>query len=512
VLAGRLSEDPEVSVLLLEAGPADRRREVRVPAAFSRLFGSEVDWAFQTIPQRALHGRSLYWPRGKMLGGTSSMNAQIWARGHPLDYDGWAELGADGWSYREVLPYFLQAEDAERDGGGEVGRGGAIHLAELRDPNPLTDAFVRACQEIGIPRSPNVHVGGQEGVDTVQVTQRRGARCSAADAYLRPALQRPNLMVETGALVSGVVFEGKRAVGVRYRRGGSERFAEARREVLLAGGAIGSPQLLLLSGVGPAARLRELGIPVMADLPGVGENLRDHLVAGIVVAVRDPVSLVGAESLRELAKYFLRRRGMLASNVAEAIAFLRSGPEALAPDLELIFAPVPFLDHGRTRPPRHGLTVGAILLQPRSAGRITLASPDPAAPPAIDPAYLSEPADLPLLCEGLRRCLEVLRAGAWDGQVTDPIRPERWPETAADREEAVRRFAESLYHPVGTCRMGSDPGAVVDPELRVRGLERLRVVDASVMPAIPRGHTHAPTVMIAEKAGQAIGTGGATPG
>jgi len=493
VLAGRLTEDPTCRVLLLEAGTADRGLAVRIPAAFPKLFRTARDWNYRTAPEPALGGRALYWPRGKMLGGSSSMNAQMYVRGHRADYDRWKDLGNTGWGFDGVLPFFARAE-------------GALTIGDLRDPNPTTRAFVRAAMETGIPPLEDAKGAEPEGVTVARVTQRRGRRWSAADAYLRPALRRPNLTVRAGAHVTRVLVEGRRAAGVEYRRAGERAVAHAEREVILAGGAVNSPQLLMLSGIGPGDALRALGIEVCRHLPGVGANLQDHLAIAVIVRCPEPVSLVAAESLANLARYLVFRRGMLTSNVGEAYALVRTRPDVAAPDLELIFAPVPFMEHGLVKPPGHGLTIGLVLLQPRSRGVVELESPDPLAPPRIRPGYLSDPdgEDLGTLVEGLRLARRVFRAPALARYVGAELEP--GSEVATDLALAafVRQKAETLYHPVGTCRMGIDDLAVVDPELRVQGVDGLRVVDASVMPVIIRGHTHAPTVMIAEKAAALI--------
>ncbi len=504
VLAARLSEDPTVKVLLLEAGPTDRKQEVTIPAAFSKLFKTERDWDYVTVPQENLNGRRLYWPRGKMLGGSSSINAMMWVRGIPADYDAWAEAGCDGWSYDDVLPFFRKIEDAERDGGEHTGRGGPLPVCEQRDPNPATLHFVEACVNAGFRRNANPNAGDNEGVSLAQVTQRRGARASTAWAYLRPAMKRPNLTVETQALATRVVVERGRATGVTYLRGGEIRTVRAEREVVLAGGAVNSPQLLLLSGIGPADELRAVGVEPVVDLPGVGRNLSDHLAAGVVVSTSRTDTLVSAESLRHLLAYLFFRRGPLTSNVGEAHAFFRSDESLPACDLEFVFAPVPFLDHGQTDPPGHGLTIGVILLQPKSRGRITLASADPTVPPLIDPNYLAEPEDLQALVVGVRRAVEVFGTEPLASEVGEPLRPESFPTDDAGWAQAIRAYAETLYHPVGTAKMGTDDDAVVDPELKVRGVEGLRVADASVMPTLNRGHTNAPAIMIGERAAAMI--------
>ncbi len=505
-LAARLTEDPATTVLLLEAGPRDRHPMVSVPAGFSRLFKTELDWNYATAPQAGMGGRALYWPRGRTLGGSSSINAQMWVRGNRRDYDGWAELGNAGWGFEDVLPLFLRIEDSERGAPPLRGKGGPVHVAELREPNPATHAFVEAAREVGIPRSPDVNGPEQDGVDYVQVTQRRGRRWSASRAYLRPALGRPNLTVRTGARATRVVLEQGRAVGLELLLQGRREIARARAEVILAGGSVNSPQLLLLSGVGPADALRALGIRVAVDLPGVGRNLQDHLVAGMVVGCPRPCTLAGAQSVPNLLRYLLLRRGPLTSNVAEALAFVRLEAGAPAPDLELLFAPAPFVDHGLSAPPGHGLSIGAVLQQPRSQGAVTLRSADPLEAPRIDPAYLSDPGgrDLRLLVEGLKLAREVLRARALAPFVGTPMLPRELALGEAELAAHVRDRGETLYHPVGTCKMGVDALAVVDPELRVRGVEGLRVVDASVLPRIIRGHTQAPAFLVAERAAELL--------
>jgi choline dehydrogenase len=509
VLAARLTEDPRVRVLVIEAGGRDSRIAVRIPAAFSRLFKTTCDWNYTTVPQPQLGGRSLYWPRGRMLGGTSSMNAQMHVRGNRADYDGWAALGNRGWSYDDVLPYFRRSEHNERGPSRFRGTGGPLTISDLRDPNPATTAFVEAAVEAGLERSTDVNGERQDGVDYTQVTQRRGRRASTASSYLRPARRRPNLTVVTGAHATRIHFERRRATGVEYLRRGAVATARAGREVILAGGAINTPQLLMLSGVGPAGHLAMLGIKVAHDLPGVGRHLQDHLVCGVVVKARIATTLSAAESIPNLLRFLVMRRGMLTSNVAEACGFFRIPEDAPAPNLELLFAPVPFIDHGLTRPTEHGLSVGVVLLQPRSAGSISLRSANPLEAPLIDPKYLSDPGgeDMRLLIEGMKMALRVVRSPALAAHAGDAMIPAHEPRTDADLEALIRERAETLYHPVGTCRMGVDDNAVVDPELRVRGLEALRVIDASVMPSIIRGHTNSPTIMIAERAADLIRRG-----
>jgi choline dehydrogenase len=501
VLAARLSENPNHQVLLLEAGAKDKKLEIKIPAAFNKLFKSSYDWAYETEPEANLDGRTMYWPRGKTLGGSSSLNAMMYVRGNALDYDHWAELGNKGWSYGDVLPYFEQSERSERGTAPRRGTNGPLNIADLRDPNPTTVAFLDAAPQAGVPRSKDINGPHQEGVDFTQVTQKRGRRWSAADAYLKPARKRGNLTVVTGAQTLRILLDGARAVGVEYIVDGKTQRATA-GDVIVSGGAINSPQLLMLSGIGPADHLAALGIPVVADLPGVGKNLQDHLAIMDVVHSKEPVTLASAESLANLARFLTRGRGMLTSNVAEACGFVRTRPELDAPDLELIFAPVPFMDHGFAPPQGHGITIGSVGVAPRSKGELTLRSADPTAAPRIEANYLSDPEgeDLRVLVEGSKIARRIFDAPAFARYAGEPLLPTSRPTSDEEIVEHIRRNAQTLYHPVGTCKMGIDGLAVVDPELRVHGVENLRVVDASVMPVIPRGHTHASTVMIAEKA------------
>jgi len=512
VVASRLSEDASVRVLLLEAGGPDTRREIRIPAAFSKLFRSEYDWAYFTEPQPHLNNRRLYWPRGKVLGGSSSINAMIYIRGHASDYDGWAALGNPGWSFADVLPSFKKAEDNQRGASEYHGAGGPLAVSDLRSPNVLSRAFVEAGVELGFARNPDFNGAGQEGFGFYQVTQKRGARHSAADAYLKPALARPNLTVRTGAHATQVLFEGTRAVGVAYLRDGHAEEARAGREVILCGGTVNSPQLLLLSGVGPAGQLRSLGIPVVADLRGVGENLQDHLEIVVGHQCTQPVSLDRAETLGNLLQYVLFRRGPLTSNVAESGGFVKTRPDQVgifvpdlpAPDLQYMFGPVYYLDHGFTRPQGYGFGLVAVLLRPQSRGRITLRSTDPLAHPAIHANYLSSDADLAVLVAGVKLGRRLFAAKPFDPYRGPEARPGAQVQTDAEIADHIRRHAETIYHPVGTCKMGADSLAVVDAQLRVHGIDGLRVVDASVMPVLIGGNTNAATLMVAEKAATLI--------
>ncbi|WP_454119513.1 GMC family oxidoreductase [Microbacterium lacticum] len=522
-LAARLSEDPVVSVLLLEAGPVDRALELHVPAAFSKLFRGRYDWNYDTVPQPHLEGRTVYWPRGKTLGGSSSLNAMMWVRGFAADYDEWATVAGEAWSWKALAPYFLRVEDTEHAADPSLGRGGPQSVERQRDPRPHTTAFLDAARELGHPVTEANLPAGQ-GFSQTMVSQHRGARASTADAYLRPARRRKNLRVVTGAQVRRVTFdestggaggeEGPRATGVYVDIAGITRHARARREVILSGGAINTPQLLMLSGIGPADHLASHGIDLVVDAPEVGENLQDHLVAGLAPAASGG-TLYGAEKPAQLAAYLSRRRGMLTSNVAEAYGFVRTevadetgAPNGL-PDIEIIFAAAPYVGEGLVPLPAEGLTVGAILLQPRSRGTIRLASADPADAAVIDPAYLTDPEriDAATMLAGLAECERLIATAALGAVTTGGwVQPEGGETmTPAERAEAsLRRYSHTLYHPVGTARMGLDEASVVDPELRVRGVTGLRVADASVMPTVIRGHTNAPAIVIGERAADVI--------
>ena len=490
VLANRLSADPGCRVLLLEAGPADRHPAVHVPAAFSTLFRSRYDWAYDTVPAAELAGRRIFWPRGRTLGGSSSLNAMMWVRGFAADYDGWAAVAGPDWSWNALTLHFDRVERM-------------LHIETQRSPNPHTADFLTAARQAGFTVEP-ANRPEPDGFSQTMVTQRRGARFSTTDAYLRPVRRRPNLTVRTGVQVRQVHFHGRHATSVECSTpDGRIRTASARREIVLCGGAVNTPQLLLLSGIGDPDRLAGHGIPLVAANPEVGRNLQDHLVAGLIVRVAGG-TLADAQRPAEVARYLLRRTGMLTSNVAEAYGFVRSTPDLALPDVEVVFAPVAYVAQGLEPPPAHGLTVGAILLQPRSTGTVRLASTDPLAAPIIDPAYLSDPADRVTMLRGLAICERILRGPA--------LRHQGFlvPDDADDLDEATRDgialegYAHTLYHPVGTARMGSDDDSVVDPQLRVRGVTGLRVADASVMPRIIRGHTHAPAVVIGEKAAELI--------
>ena len=514
VLAARLSEDPAVSVCLLEAGPPDTSVLIQCPAGLALLAqNGQANWAFQTVPQPGLGGRRGYQPRGKVLGGSSSINAMIYIRGQREDYDGWAAEGNPGWSYDDVLPHFLAAEHNERGADAWHGAGGPLNVMDLRSPNRFGPVFVQAGQQAGLPLNPDFNGPRQEGVGMYQVTHRNGERCSAAKAYLGPARSRPNLQVVTGAQATRILMQGRRAVGVELQQGGARRELLARREVLLSAGALQSPQILMLSGIGPGAHLQQLGIPVVHDAPGVGRHLHDHVdVVQIVDAphLKDlfGLSLTGAwRALQGIFEWRAHRSGMLTTNFAEAGAFLRSSPDVATPDLQLHFVIGKLVDHGRKTVFGHGYSCHVCLLRPKSRGSLTLASADPLAAPLIDPAFLAEPDDLARLVTGFRKMRDILSQPALAGYAGRELQSSAQATTDAQIEAFIRGHADTIYHPVGTCRMGPGPMDVVDAHLRVKGVEGLRVVDASIMPSIVSGNTNAPTIMIGEKAAAMIRSG-----
>lgn len=499
VLARRLSEDESVSVLLIEAGGPDSDRTFRIPLATPKLFRSAHDWIYQTEAQVHLDERQIYWPRGKVLGGSSSLNLMVYIRGHASDYDGWCESGNPGWSYADVLPYFKKAERQQHGASRYHGDDGPLCVADPRSPNLLSRAFVEAGKQIGLVPNGDFNGETMEGIGIAQVTQKRGIRNSSADAYLRPALKRPNLTVLTHALVEQIVCENRRAVGVRYQQEGQTVQVRARREVLLCAGAVNSPQLLLLSGIGAGPQLRALDIEVVADLPGVGENLQDHLLVPVSYACLQPVSLAAASRKSNMLKFFLLRRGPLTSNIGEAGAFCKTRTELLAPDLEIAFTPAAFRNPGV-----HGFTLGSVVLAPKSRGRLFLQNNDPKTPPFIQPEYLTEAEDLDVLVAGVKLARRLARTPAFDVYRGDEVAPGPLVQTNQEIAAFVRRTATTVYHPAGTCKMGNDNMAVVDSALRIHGIEGLRVVDASIMPTLVRGHTNAAVIMLAEKAADLI--------
>jgi choline dehydrogenase-like flavoprotein len=498
VLAARLSEDPDVSVAVLEAGGPDSAPEIKMPAAFPAVFKSALDWDLFGEPEPGLGGRRLYMPRGRVVGGSSSINAMIYVRGNRADYDGWAAGGCDGWSYDDVLPYFRRAEDNERGEDAFHGVGGPVSVSDSRSMHPLVDTMIEASKSAGHEHNPDFNGARQEGVGRFQLTQRDGLRWSAADAYLHPASSRPNVDVVTGAFAQRIVFEGDRAVGVEIERGGEVGVVRAAREVILSAGTFQSPVLLMLSGIGPAGDLAMLGIEAREDLP-VGEGLQDHCMAQVNY-LTDETSLFMAVAEPENFELFESEgRGPLTSNIPEAGAFFRTRPGLDAPDIEFHYAPSMFYDEGLTAPHDHGYCFGPVVIKPTSRGKVSLRAPLASSKPCVVNNFLTTEEDRASMIAGVRIALSIA--------AQDELRAvERAPFSvpASDSDEDIMAFvvraAQTVYHPTSTCAMG----AVVDSELQVYGVEGLRVVDASVMPTITRGNTNAPTMMIAEKAADLI--------
>ncbi|NBD96308.1 MAG: choline dehydrogenase [Gammaproteobacteria bacterium] len=514
VMANRLSADPSIDVLLLEAGPRDWNPFIHMPAGLSKLVNfKSLNWNYNTEPEPALNNRRLYWPRGRVLGGSSSINAMCYSRGHRSDYDDWEALGNPGWGWQDVLPYFRRAENQARGESELHGVGGPLSVEDLSFTNPLSEVYIQAAEQAGFARNRDFNGPAQRGVGLYQVTQTNGRRCSAAVAYLRPIRSRPNLNVVTGAMALGLEFSSSDCVsGVRYRSRGVTRSAVARREVVLAGGAINSPQMLMLSGIGPAPMLENAGIRVRHELPAVGRNLQDHLDVCTLTRCSQPVTYDQLSELRVGLRYFLHHEGEGTSNIAEAGGFLVSGRNRNdRPDIQMHFVPALLDDHGRNRLPGDGYTLHACPLRPRSRGHLALRSPDPREPIAIHANYLSDPIDLEMMLDCVRLSREILEQPAFKPFRAHEIFPGNDVTSRDGLIDFIRTKAETIYHPVGTCRMGSDPHAVVDPELRVNGIEGLRVVDASVMPTLVGGNTNAPTIMIAEKiADRMLGKAGLT--
>jgi choline dehydrogenase len=512
VLASRLTENPETQVLVLEAGPPDDADEIHIPAAISTLFKSTYDWDYSTVPQSRAADRAIYWPRGRVLGGSSSINAMIYIRGSRYDFDTWRdEYGCAGWGYTDLLPYFLRAENNSRGESAYHGASGPLSVQDLRYKSSLTGAWLAAARSSGLAANDDFNGPHQDGVGYYQVTQRGGRRWSAADAYLHPATGRPNLTVLTDALATGIEIEGGRAVGVRYLQRGVEEFAAAEAEVIVAGGSVGSPQLLMLSGVGPADHLRDHDIPVMADSPGVGSNLSDHPIVTAMWSTPKSRGLWEKNGPKNLTRWQLTHSGPLATNVAEAGGFSRTDPALPAPDIQWHVLPVPYQNFGLTDPAIRALSVLITLVSVGSRGKIRLRSNDPRHKPAIDPAYLSDMSDLDPLLRAIALAREIATARPMSKICESELAPGFDLNTEGELLDWIRGDLTTIYHPVGTCAMGGDSKlaaskltSVVDTELRVRGVERLRVVDASVMPTVPRGNTNAPTIAIAERAADLI--------
>jgi choline dehydrogenase-like flavoprotein len=505
VLAARLSEDPDVNVLLLEAGPPDTKENVHVPLGYLQLAATDVDWDYHSAPERECHGRRIPLPRGKVLGGSSSINAMVYIRGNRRDYDDW---GVAGWSSADLLPYFLKAEDNERGASRWHGTGGPLPVSEGRSGNRMSQAFVDAGAEAGLQRNEDFNGDEQDGVGMYQVTQRDGQRASAAVSYLHPAMERPNLTVLPYMQVEQVSFEGTRAVGVRATQLGQPQEFTAGREVILCGGSYNSPQLLMLSGIGDAEHLTMREIEVLLDQPAVGANLSDHAATQLVWTTEQPHSLLLALEPAALEEYEATQTGPFTSNLAEAGGFARVGSGAPAPDTQFHFAPVHIVDEGMSDPEAHGVWVSPCLLTPHSRGSVRLASNDPSAKPIIRNEFYSAGDDMERMIAGLRLTLDICGQAALRPYCAEPFNTPDGDSDEAMREH-VARTTFAVYHPVGTCRMGEDADAVVDAELRVNGVEGLRVVDASIMPLVPRGNTNAPTIAIAERAADLIRRGGA---
>lgn len=507
VLANRLSEDPAVRVLLLEAGGDDDADEVRIPAAFSSLFKTKRDWNYETTLQKQL-GRTTYWPRGKMLGGSSSMNAMIYIRGNRADYDGWRDnFSAQGWGYDDVLPYFKRAEGNARFADAYHGTDGPLNVEDRRYTHALTRAWVDAAVASGMKHNDDFNGQSQEGAGLYQVTCKGGRRWSTAAAYLHPVAERGNLWIRTGAQATQIVLDGNRAVGVTYRMGDTERTAYVDREVLLAGGAVNSPQLLMLSGIGPPTHLRRHGIKVAVSLPGVGQNLHDHPATPLIWTTKGTSDVADFATPRGLLRWQITKRGPLTSNIGEGGGFMSTVDGLAAPNMQFHVAPTVFYDNGLREPNVQGFTSATTLVDVASRGTLKLRSANPLWKPEIDPGYFTKPEDLQAVVAGLRTLIEISRQGPLARYLDKPYLPSGVElEGISDEEltQHVQNWTQTLYHPVGTCAMGTGKRAVVDAELRVHGVDGLRVVDASVMPAIVRGNTNAPTVMIAEKAADLI--------
>lgn len=510
VLANRLTQDQSVTVLLIEAGGEPDADEISIPAAFSTLFHTKWDWDYQTTGQKQLDARPTFWPRMKALGGCSSMNAMIYIRGNRVDYDGWRDAyGATGWGYDDVLPYFKRAEHNGRLGDPFHGQDGPLYVEDHRWNHELNHAWIASAVASGMSANDDFNGAAQEGAGFFQVTCHNGRRWSTERAYLAPIRDRSNLTVSTGALVHRINLEGDRAVGVTFEHQGGQRTVTANAEVLLSAGAIGSPQLLMLSGIGPGTHLRETGVQVLHDLSGVGGNLHDHPVVPLIWETKGTTDIMEFNNLAGMLKAKTFGRGALTSNVAQAGAFLHSRDGLPAPDLQVHFTPTGFWDNAAHESATRKVTVGATLVNVASRGAIRLRSTDPSWHPSIDPAYYDDQRDLDAMVSGCEQLLQVAAHGPLAEFLDKPFMPGSDSPTTEQLEAHIRKETQTLYHPVGTCAMGDHADSVVDAELRVHGISGLRVIDASVMPEVVRGNTNAPTIMIAERAADLIL--GATP-
>jgi choline dehydrogenase len=495
VLANRLSEDSSARVLLLEAGPADGPEAIQVPAMFGTLFGSQVDWDYRLEPQQNYAGSTVY-PRGKTLGGSSAINLMVYIRGDRADFDGWSQRGCAGWDYDSILPYFKKAECNSRLEEPLHGKTGPLHVEDRMFTHELSQRWVEAAAEWGLPHNDDFNGDSQIGAGAYQVTCHNGCRWSTADAYLKPIADRPNLTVAVNSQVTRILFNGTSATGVGYVSDVAEATVSAEAEVILAAGAINSAQILLLSGVGPASHLRSHNIPVKLDLPGVGANLQDHTMTPLIWTTRDSTDLLQLASPENMTVWQEERGGPFTSNGSEIGGFVSVNGDA--PDIQLMGGPTAFADHGRFSPPPPNFTILVAPTHPKSRGRVSLRSSDPLAAPRIDAGYLTAPADLEWVKQGLRAALEITTQRPFRSNVRALKLPEATPDDAALTEH-VRRWSQTEYHAVGTCAMGVDDDSVVDPELKVRDIDNLRVIDASVMPAIISGNTNAAAIMIGEK-------------
>ncbi|MCP4185077.1 MAG: glucose-methanol-choline oxidoreductase [Hyphomicrobiales bacterium] len=516
-MAARLSEDPDAKVCLLEAGGGGNSILVRAPAGVVAMLPGRPkinNWAFETVPQPGLNGRRGYQPRGKALGGSSAINAMLYIRGHKTDYDGWADLGCDGWSWEEVLPYFQKSENNERGADDIHGASGPLQISNQKSPRPITEAFIDAAKQLQHRHREDFNNGENEGVGLYQVTQfhdkaKNGERCSAAAGYLFPVMDRANLTVVTGAHATRILFDGKRATGVAFRQGKQDKKVMAGKEVILCGGAFNSPQLLQLSGVGRPDDIRHHGIEMVHELPGVGQNLQDHIDFILAYKSKDTDNFgIGAAGTVGLIKHIAKWRkdgaSMIASPFAEGAGFLKTDATLDRPDIQLHFVISIVDNHARKLHLGYGFSCHVCVLRPHSAGEVFLQNSDPMAAPGIDPRFLSDDRDLDVLIKGARMTRDILQAPALQKYRHKELFMSGNNLSDAEWEQNIRSRADTVYHPVGTCKMGVDDMAVVDPELKVRGLDRLRVVDASVMPTLIGGNTNAPTIMIAEKAADMI--------
>ena len=505
VLAARLTENPDVTVCLLEAGGSDRNLKVRIPAAFPKLFKTDRDWGYYSDPEPGLMGRRLYMPRGKMIGGSSSMNAMLYVRGNRADFDGWAKDGAVGWSYDEVLPYFKKLENFTRGADEYRGVGGPLNVDDHRSRTDITEVMVTAAQQAGFAFNADYNGATQDGVGYLQVNQKAGHRWSAADAWLSPARSRKNLTVKTGAHALRVVLENERAIGVSIATDDGARLVRARNEVILSAGSIGTPQLLMLSGIGDADHLRDLGIEVIVDNPNVGQHLQDHPFYLLNWETTAKGTLAEAEKPKQLLNYFLRGRGLLTSTVAEGTAFFPTNDNLEAPDMQFHFGAAYFHNHGFDTYPMPAFAIAPTLVAPQSRGRVRLRSTDPFEAPSIVGNHLTEPADVDAMIVGVARARDIAAQSALKPFKGKEIHPGAGITGRAAVEADLRRDTELIYHPTSTARIGSEDTGVVDADLRVHGVSGLRVVDASVFPTIPRGNTNAATYMVAEKATDILG-------